>query len=289
MNDISRKNSLMSFPSVPQGVNQILITLCLVIVYIMYESYDSRVNERNSLQKQTIEKLEEALDLKYKNAEEQIQLYQDSLSLTFDISQIDRKKSTLMTYLQSLKKNKIKLNENTIDSFHEASYELADSGILKNMQLNKITLKLAQRRDEKVAQIKEINFMLKKTKENISLFPYFIVIFLCFILFVSAIADLLRNEYFSKEIAKTEFYKNKLYKRCQSCAKIFSPKLLHGTEKDGSVNKGFCIECYQDGQFTNPELTSDEVITALKSYNPEEKKVEKIVKEMVRWNQNPYK
>jgi radical SAM superfamily enzyme len=37
-----------------------------------------------------------------------------------------------------------------------------------------------------------------------------------------------------------------------------NPELL-GTEKDGSKNHEYCIYCYKDGAFTNPNMTLKEM------------------------------
>lgn len=47
----------------------------------------------------------------------------------------------------------------------------------------------------------------------------------------------------------------KSYKQCQSCGMPFKndPK-NYGTEKDGSKSIKYCSLCYQDGEFTSPEI-----------------------------------
>jgi len=44
---------------------------------------------------------------------------------------------------------------------------------------------------------------------------------------------------------------------------LSSPELL-GTEKDGSRKKYYCKYCYQNGQFTEPHLTLEEMKTNVK-------------------------
>ena len=46
---------------------------------------------------------------------------------------------------------------------------------------------------------------------------------------------------------------------CQSCSMPLSKPELLGTEKDGSPKKNYCKYCYQNGQFTNPNLTLEEM------------------------------
>jgi hypothetical protein len=49
------------------------------------------------------------------------------------------------------------------------------------------------------------------------------------------------------------------YGCCQSCAKVFSSVKKHGTELDGTKNFAFCIECYENGSFTEPDLNFDTI------------------------------
>ncbi len=44
---------------------------------------------------------------------------------------------------------------------------------------------------------------------------------------------------------------------CQSCAMPLTEQELFGTEKDGSKNEDYCIYCYKEGEFTEPDLTID--------------------------------
>ncbi|MEN9626375.1 MAG: hypothetical protein RL557_703 [archaeon] len=51
--------------------------------------------------------------------------------------------------------------------------------------------------------------------------------------------------------------------RCQSCGMPLGfplPEQFFGTNADGSVNKEYCQFCFQQGQFTKPNLTMDEMI-----------------------------
>jgi hypothetical protein len=52
---------------------------------------------------------------------------------------------------------------------------------------------------------------------------------------------------------------------------------LQGTCADGSASREYCTYCYQNGAFTNPDLTLDEMISRIaqavgKTLTPEEKK-----------------
>lgn len=60
-------------------------------------------------------------------------------------------------------------------------------------------------------------------------------------------------------------------KFCQSCSMPLDKPELCGTEKDGSKSNEYCIYCYQNGAFINPDMTLDEmkviVVTQMKKMN----------------------
>ncbi len=48
-------------------------------------------------------------------------------------------------------------------------------------------------------------------------------------------------------------------KFCQSCAMPLNESNL-GTEKDGTNSDTFCSLCYLNGEYTNPNITYDEML-----------------------------
>lgn len=46
---------------------------------------------------------------------------------------------------------------------------------------------------------------------------------------------------------------------CNSCGQPIG-KNNCGTNKDGSSNMDYCIECFKDGEFTEPNITLNEMI-----------------------------
>lgn len=46
-------------------------------------------------------------------------------------------------------------------------------------------------------------------------------------------------------------------KACQSCGMPMRTENDFGTETDGTLSKDYCINCYQRGAFTEPEITID--------------------------------
>lgn len=51
---------------------------------------------------------------------------------------------------------------------------------------------------------------------------------------------------------------------CQSCSMPLERPEMFGTEKDGSLNKEYCIYCYKNGAFLNPGMTLDEMKVLVK-------------------------
>lgn len=56
------------------------------------------------------------------------------------------------------------------------------------------------------------------------------------------------------------------YKNCQSCAMpLKKDPQLGGTNTDGSKNEMYCSYCYENGNFTQPEITLTEMKQLVKS------------------------
>jgi hypothetical protein len=53
-------------------------------------------------------------------------------------------------------------------------------------------------------------------------------------------------------------------KLCQSCSMPLDNEEIRGTEKDGSKSSEYCIYCYKDGAFTNPDMTMGQMETMVK-------------------------
>lgn len=65
---------------------------------------------------------------------------------------------------------------------------------------------------------------------------------------------------------------------CQSCSMPLDKPELLGTEKDGSKSQEYCKYCYQNGAFTNPDMTLKEmtsvVITQMEKMNIDSKTID---------------
>lgn len=51
-----------------------------------------------------------------------------------------------------------------------------------------------------------------------------------------------------------------LMKICQSCGMPMNDPSLYGKNKDGSPNDEYCVYCYPQGAFNNPNETFEEMV-----------------------------
>ena len=61
---------------------------------------------------------------------------------------------------------------------------------------------------------------------------------------------------------------------CQSCSMPLDKPEMMGTEKDGSKSKEYCVYCYKNGAFVNPDMTLDQMKSLVKS-QMEKRKIDK--------------
>ncbi len=47
---------------------------------------------------------------------------------------------------------------------------------------------------------------------------------------------------------------------CQSCSMPLQTPDDHGTDADGAASKEYCCFCYQNGRFSQPDISLDEMI-----------------------------
>jgi hypothetical protein len=80
--------------------------------------------------------------------------------------------------------------------------------------------------------------------------------------------------------------------RCQSCGKVFSSMVKLGLEQNGSESKSFCNSCYQNGQFTEPNITFTEIeqraLTTVERTKKEKRLLSKLLKNLERWRLDTY-
>lgn len=82
---------------------------------------------------------------------------------------------------------------------------------------------------------------------------------------------------------------NKLF--CQSCSMPLDTEALKGTEKNGNKSNEYCLYCYENGAFINPNMTLDEmkviVKTQMAKMNLPDSLIDKSIQllpDLKRWN-----
>lgn len=72
---------------------------------------------------------------------------------------------------------------------------------------------------------------------------------------------------------------------CQSCGMPMKIDSDFGTNADGRKNEEYCTFCFQKGQFTNPNITMEQMITAcagiMVKYGTSEDQAKKQVQELI--------
>lgn len=79
---------------------------------------------------------------------------------------------------------------------------------------------------------------------------------------------------------------------CQSCAMPLEKDEDCGINADGSLNKEYCFHCFQGGEFTDPDLTLEEmlnkidvIMTSMEVPAEVIKQAQQIVTSLKRWQQ----
>jgi len=79
---------------------------------------------------------------------------------------------------------------------------------------------------------------------------------------------------------------------CQSCSRLIKEESDFGTDSDGKRSSDFCSCCYQNGVFTEPNLTRDEMVARVVGIVIEnkimarevaQKRIPDIIKNLKRW------
>jgi len=270
----------MSLPSIPSGYYQIVF---VILVFVFYNQYQADLKERSDSQ------------LKYElavtdYAMNSSPLVIDSFVKAHELNTVDLEEKRIA---ESLKTASSKFSIAELKSLSFKLDSLRTSYDATSLGLAKIRSKI---------DILKFNLDTSKLlKEEVGRKSYSAFYFLMIGCIIFVLYQIGKESAIISNTNKINHYKNRTYKYCQSCAKYFSPMLLHGKEKDGTENKGFCNECYNDGQFLNPELTELDVMANIVKANQIEVNAKKItsflsttkikikIDRMVRWNKNPYK
>lgn len=78
---------------------------------------------------------------------------------------------------------------------------------------------------------------------------------------------------------------------CQSCGMPMESAEMKGTEKDGGKSDDYCVYCYKDGAFGNPDETMEDMIETcvphMQGMTPDEarKQMREFFPTLKRWKQ----
>ncbi len=278
----------MNLPSLPTGLNQIILVLVVAAAFFVYKNtYEEadriRTEERN-----------------FMDTANTVKMVIDSLNLADKKNSIDRRIGGIVDQFNHHTPNKTsrirKEKQDLVDSLSEVLNTV-------DIDLLYVTERLKHYREK----IESFDFQIENEESLDG--PVSIVLIELGIIFLVVLIFIAREEKVvieTKAFQRIELAQSIGYIRCQSCAKVFSSHLTHGKEEDGTYNRHFCIECYDEGKFTKPDLTEDQILKNLlnssigtwdskfwrwvssKLFN-RRKKLSKFVHDMERWNNDPYK
>lgn len=236
------------FPIIPDKIYKLIIAIGLIIsVFFYLESGKIEVQINNNDDK--IFELTNNLEniyLKSSKFEKLVLRKSKDISKFYGIENAIEKVSdtaiTFTSYIYSNDKNKQRLNDSLVKLWDEYSKKHNE------LEFNKSNF------DNKVSKLNKINYRLKiKSADFIGISYIGFMIFLAGILLW--LSDEIQEER-KKSLSKIE---DKIHSKCQSCGMKFSSVRKYGTNKDESNSNAFCEDCFQNGEFTEPELTLKQV------------------------------
>lgn len=218
----------------------------------------------------TIDKADE-LAVKYRGEERILQKELNLISEELDYNTKYKKLNDSLSKSIDILLNRTKSSQSLKDSvYRQILYNLPDS--IKS-EFKKVILK-----KEELANSRDLVNFNTSLSENYRV-PYLIMLYggeifalFGFLFWWDKTQRLTNKSEHNKVLAET----NKLLSmdlwqtHCQSCLKTIRLKKERGTEIDGKYNRVFCINCYKDGGFTEPDL---QYSSALKNLKMEYKKL----------------
>ncbi len=202
--------------------------------------------------------------------------------------------------------NKIQLDD---QNFHESTRALlaeAESLLLNDEKIklhgDEMILKLTKKHNEAIARqdtISSIGFENEKLQifsdkyeSTIDLSAKMINIGLFMLVggFLLWNYDEFRTDY---NLKKNQLGQPQFSPVCQSCGLKFNSMVRYGTNEDDTKNYHFCSECYNHGEFTDSDITKEDmkerIGNRMKSYSLSDKEialVHKRIDKLDRWNFN---
>lgn len=238
----------MNFTSLPKNLYHLCIILGLIGITLSARHFTER----------QLDDYAETYDQKIKLAESEITITEIKLATANQL---------------------VKLN----DSFKITTYEEA----FKNIE-NKALLSVSLHQLQKDTLVENSKYKLARLRQQIQDKSYIIILYFSVIIFLIGLKSFANETGEQDYIKKQERFLKRCFLICNSCAKSFSELLEYGNNQDHSVNKAFCKECFQNGNYVNPNLTIQDVYLKFKQTNPKSYLTITTFEKMLRWNTNQY-
>ncbi len=140
---------------------------------------------------------------------------------------------------------------------------------------------------------RNLNSELKQYEEVSNM--YFALAFLGILFTFLGYIGMEKLQKLSEELIRVDLdSKAKKYRHCQSCGKNYSAVRLNGKDKSGNYNPAFCIDCYDNGEFKEPDMTLNEFQLRTESIVKQEKdyftrkRLKQKFEKLERWLTNEY-
>ncbi len=273
----------MSIPSIPDNLYKLLVLIGTVLIIYCFFIKIEPLKSQYEMDKKNVQSVVDsllAISSKYDEAMD-------------DILRLDE------IEIKKIEKLDAKLpKDNVLSEQRYSNYINQRKQLLMRLDNNMALLKENGTKAE--LSFKRAKLLIQKLEQDYTELQDKIEIFLFVgaigvILFLIGIVGLISHQKIQDEILNRQLgEKEKFYPHCQSCGKNFSSFVFYGTRVDGTPLKSFCIGCFENGVFTEPNLTFSQLKerafrSFIRNKNPFMRwDLLRRLKSLDRWNENPY-
>lgn len=262
---------------VPDSFHKFLIVSglgLLIFFFIKVDNSDTKLiefaNRKNILIDST-----KIFELKVSAAKESLIDYSNEISQKFEVKNpLVFEKDSSLTFKKTYKGSAIQ----------EKSTDLINERWQKFRNINQ-TLSLLNTKTSLFDETSKIEYdLLQKQNKGYQTLAILGAILLAIGLVIWIIIEL---EFFFK----TKNESQKIYSRCQSCYKKFSPIRKYSSNGDSSINYAFCTECHHNGVFTSKYTSIEDVFLEIENSevsNKRKSNIKKNIKYLFRWKNQEY-
>lgn len=243
------------FPSIPDKIYKLIIAIGLILAVFFYLE-DDKVKNQIFKNDDKIFELSNNLDTEYLKSEKHIK---QILKKSKDISKfygienaIERLNDSTVTFVSY-----IYSNDKTKQRFNDSLVKLWDAYSTRNNELDYKKSNIGN----KIVKLNNLNNELTIANVNNKLMSFVGFLIFLFGLLLWILEETLEEK--KKSISRIE---DKIYSNCQSCGMKFSSVRNYGTNNNKTNSIAFCEDCFQNGEFTELELTLEQVKLNAKPY-----------------------